>query len=165
MDGIEKKKDEKEERIKRMKARGAVWMTRRFMKELLLEVVDNASTDAETIYIKNIVEEVMEEAIMRSEMNKIIDSLESVGGMEPRVFTELIERDERRKKHARLARRMEKEAIWLARRKEDDRLRELTGAETVTDHQKPDPMEWEEHDLEYQNTRWHLWAWSWITCS
>ena len=38
-----------------MKSRGAAWMTRRFVKEFLLEMVDNASMVAETSHIKNMV--------------------------------------------------------------------------------------------------------------
>jgi hypothetical protein len=45
---------------------------------------------------------------------------------------------------------MEKDAKWLARRKEDDKLRNRTGAGIIANQQKPDPIEWEEHDLEYQ---------------
>ena len=90
MEGMEDGKDDKEERIKRMKSRGAAWMTRRFVKELFLEMVDNASMVAETSHIKNMVEGVLEETVMRSEMNRIMDSLESVGGMEPRIYAELI---------------------------------------------------------------------------
>ena len=70
--------------------------------------------------------------------------------MEARVYNELVEREGKRRKHSRLARRMEKEAMWLARRKEEDRLRVMSGAGENRDgiHQT-DSMEWEEHDLEY----------------
>ena len=88
---------------------------------MLLEVLENASTTAVMGHIKNMaVEEVMAEAVMRSEMSRVLKSLESVEGMQSRVFKELVEREEKRKKQSSLARRMEKEAIWLARRKEDD---------------------------------------------
>ena len=106
MEGMEDGKDDKEERIKRMKSRGAAWMTRRFVKELVLEMINNASMVSETRHIKNMVEGVLEETVMRVEMNRIMDSLESVGGMEPRIYAELIERDKKRKKKSRLARRM-----------------------------------------------------------
>ena len=86
------------------------------------EGVENASTTAVLGHIKNpVVEEVMAEAVMRSEMSRVLDSLESLEGMESRVFKDLIEREEKRKKKSRLARRMEKEAMWLVRRKEDDK--------------------------------------------
>ena len=86
------------------------------------EGVENASTTAVLGHIKNpAVEEVMAEAVMRSEMSRVLDSLESLEGMESRVFKDLIEREEKRKKKSRLARRMEKEAMWLVRRKEDDK--------------------------------------------
>ena len=66
------------------------------------------------------------------------------------MFKELVEREEKRKKQSSLARRMEKEAKRLARRKEDDKLRKMPGARASIEQHQPDPMEWDEHDLEYQ---------------
>ena len=119
-------------------------MTRRIVKDLLL-VVEYASKNAVMSHIKNmVVEEVLAEAVMRSEMKRVLQSLESVEWMESRVFRELVEREERRKKQARIARRMEKEAGWLTRRKEEDMLKQKA------EQYPADPMEWEEHDLEYR---------------
>ena len=47
----------------------------------------------------------------------------------------MVEREEKRKKQARIARRMEKEAGWLTRRMEEDRLKKQA------EQYPSDPME------------------------
>jgi hypothetical protein len=142
---LEDEKDEKEARLRRMEARRTRWLNNMMVKELLLEVVGNASKNALINHVKStVLEDVLSEAVMRSEMKRVLQSLESVEGMESRVFRELVEREERRKKQARIARRMEKEAGWLTRRNEEDMLKKKA------EQYPSDPMEWEEHDLEYR---------------
>ena len=104
----EDEKDEKGERLKRMEARRGAWVNRRMVKELVLELVGSTSTMAMMDPLKNMmVEEVLAEAVMRSEMSRVMESLESMDGMEARIFKELVEREEKRRKQSRLARRME----------------------------------------------------------
>ena len=149
---LEDDRDEKGERLRRMETRRCAWANRRMVRELVLGLVETTSTMSVTAHIKNmVVKEILADAVMRSEMNKIMESLESLDGMEARVFTELVEREEKRRKQSRLARRIEKEAMWLARRQEEDKQRLMSGAVagSVGSHQT-DEMEWEEHDLEYQ---------------
>ena len=81
---------------------------------------------------------------MRSEVKMVMENLESVDGMEARILQELVKKEDKRKKEARLARKLEMESLWLARRKEED-------AQEVVDVSKGSfMMEWEEHDLEYK---------------
>ena len=142
---MEDKVDEKEARLRRMEARKTGWLKKMMVQEVLLEMVGNASKHAVINHVRSVVlEEVLSEAMMRSEMMRVLHSLESVQGMESRLFRELVEREEKRKKQARIARRMEKEAGWLTRRKEEDRLKKQA------EQYPSDPMEWEEHDLEYR---------------
>ena len=71
--------------------------------------------------------------------------------MEARLYKELVEREGKRRKQARLALRIEKEAMCLARRKDAGKQKMLSGAGANPDgiHQT-NLIEWEEHDLEYQ---------------
>jgi hypothetical protein len=142
-DTLDDKVDEKDARLRRMEARKTGWLNKMMAKELLLEMVENASKHAVINHVRSVLlEEVLSEAMLRSEMKRVIHNLDSVEGMESRVFRELVEREEKRKKQARIARRMEKEAGWLTRRKEEDRLKKQA------EKYPSDPMEWEEHDLE-----------------
>ena len=91
-----------------MQARRSAWVNRWMIKELVLELVEKTSTMAVTAHLKSMVlEEVLAEAVMRSEMSRVIESLKSLEGMEARVYNELGEREGKRRKHSRLARRME----------------------------------------------------------
>ena len=88
-----------------MQARRSAWVNRRMVKELVLGLVGSTSTMAMMAHLKNmVVEEVLAEAVMRSEMSRVMESLD---GMEARIFKELVEREEKRRKQSRLARRME----------------------------------------------------------
>ena len=144
---------EKDERLKRMDDRKNHWLAMRIAKELVLEMVDNTrNKSVRDQCMRVVVEDVITEVIMRSEVAGMIQKVESSTGMEARLFQELGQRLELRKKHARIAKRMELEAIWLARRKEEEMrlsmLRLETGVENI--HlSELDQMEWEEHDLEY----------------
>ena len=52
-------------------------------------------------------------------------------------------KEDKRRKEARLARKLEMESLWLTRRKEED------AQEVVEASKESFMMEWEEHDLEY----------------
>ena len=54
--------------------------------------------------------------------------------METRLFHELGQREEPRKKHARIAKRMELEAMWLARRKEEEMKLSILRMETAVEN-------------------------------
>ena len=71
--------------------------------------------------------------------------------MEARLYKGLVEREGKRRKQARLALRMQKEAMWLTRRKDAVKQKGLPGVGAKPDgiHQT-DVIEWEEHDFEYQ---------------
>ena len=84
---MEDKVDEKEARLRRMEARKTGWLNKMMVKELLLEMVGNASKHAVINHVRSVVlEEVLSEAMMRSEMMRVLHSLESVQGMESRLF-------------------------------------------------------------------------------
>ena len=90
---MEDGKDEKEARLRRMEPRRTGWLNKMMVKELLLEVVENARKNALISQIRStVLEEVLSEAVMRSEMKRVLQSLESVEWMESRVFRELVER-------------------------------------------------------------------------
>ena len=62
-------------------------------KELVLEMIESTSTMAVTAHLKDmVVEEVLAKEVMRSEMSKVMESLESMDGMEARMFKEFVER-------------------------------------------------------------------------
>ena len=75
-----------------------------------------------------VVEEILAETVMRSDMTRVMERLESVDGMEARLYKELVGREGKRRKQARLALRIEKEAMWLARRKDAGKQKMLSGA-------------------------------------
>ena len=82
---------------------------------------------------------------MRAEVQAIMQTLESVEGMEDRILMELSRNEIRRKKEARLAKKLEMESRWLSKRKEyssdSDKVVEASSESVM--------MEWEEHDLEF----------------
>ena len=94
---LEDDRDEKGERLRRMEARRCAWANRRMVRELVLGLVESTSTMSVTAHLKNmVVNEILAEAVMRCEMSKVMESLESLDGMEARIFTELVEREEKK---------------------------------------------------------------------
>ena len=64
-------------------------------------------------------EEIIPEAVLRSGVRMVMENLESVDGIEARILQELMKKEDKRKKEARLAKKLEMESLWLARRKEE----------------------------------------------
>ena len=76
-----------------MDARRNHWLALRMAKELVIEMVDNTGTKSvRDQCMRVVVEDVLTEVIMRSEVTGMIQKLESSMGMEARLFQELGQR-------------------------------------------------------------------------
>ena len=115
---VKLEREEKEERITRMMERKNTLLTKLMVKDLVLELVNDTSTQVMMGTCARMLEEVLSEAMMRAEVQAIMQTLESVEGMEDRILLELSRNEIRRKKEARLAKKLEMESRWLSKRKE-----------------------------------------------
>ena len=136
--------EEKENRIIRMMKRKSSLLNKLMVKELVLELVNNMSTQVTMGTYAIILEDVLAEAMIRAEVNTVLRTMESVEGLEDRIRQELSRKEARRKKEARLARKLEMESRWLSVRNENN------SRKLVEDSREEFMMEWVEHELEFR---------------
>ena len=144
---VKLERNEKEDRIIRMMERKNTLLTKLMVKDLVLELVNDTSTQVMMGTCAKMLEEVLSEAMMRAEVQAIMQTLESVEGMEDRILQELSRNEIRRKKEARLAKKLEMESRWLSKRKEYSS--DSDSDKVVESSSESVMMEWEEHDLEF----------------
>ena len=78
----QKDREEKEERLKRMMERKNSWLNKMMVKEMVLELIENTRNQAMMGTCGKMLEEILTKAVMRAEIRTVMETLESVDGME-----------------------------------------------------------------------------------